>query len=198
MKIPKGARVQTFVEVEPTALVEISETKTVRENLAVVFRGAARWSDEAAAHHRKLFPVTSAFYSIGCEGHYYHQSHAGSDGTSPWAFDHVMCELGLVGEPTYWAVTHGIGGRYDARKGSWVSRKGAFATEEEVATVSIGQLIEKLDRRIEELRLDPDLIEDYLNVAHSYQEGLDFDAAPFEVRMGRFRRVSSESRGENS
>lgn len=102
-----------------------------------------------------------------------------------------MCELGLVREKTYWALTNGIGGHYDARKGAWVRRKDSFG-EEEVATVSIGQLIEKLERRIVSLGLDANLIEDYLNVAHSYQEGLVFDALPFEVRMNRFRRVASE------
>src|ERR1700722_12733957 len=74
---------------EPTALVEISEPKKVRETPKVLFRGAARFSDEAAAANRQLFPVTSTTFSIGCEGDYYHTSHAGP-GTSPWAFHHVV------------------------------------------------------------------------------------------------------------
>lgn len=83
MKIPKGARVETFVEVEPSVLVEIStHSKNVRETRAMIFSGASRWTDAAAAHHRELFPVTSTFYGIGCEGNFYFQSHAGHDGTS--------------------------------------------------------------------------------------------------------------------
>jgi hypothetical protein len=172
---------------EPNALTEISEPKKVRETPAVVFRGAQRFSDEAAAANRKLFPVISTAYSIGCEGDFYHTSHAGP-GTSPWAFRHVVYLLGLLGEETHHALTGHIFGFYDARKAAWVIRKDQVTgATHDVPIVSIFELIQLLDARIAELGLDPDLIESYMNEKRTYAEREAYEALPFEQKISKFR-----------
>lgn len=186
MPFDKTKAIET-VEVQPSTLVEISEPKKVCETPAVVFRGAARFSDDAAAYQRKLFPVTSTAYSFGCEGDFYHTSHAGP-GTSPWAFRHVVYLLGLLKEPTHHALVGHIFGFYDARKAAFVVGEDVLTTKSKgVATVSIFQLIKLLDNRIADLGLDPDLLEAHLNEKNSYAEREAFNSLPFEQKMAKFR-----------
>jgi len=177
---------------EPSTLVEISEPGKVRETPAVVFRGAERFSDAAAAYQQKLYPITSTHYSIGCEGDFYYSSHAGP-GTSPWAFNHIMYLLRLLKEPTHHALTGHIFGHYDPRAAAWVIRKDQVpGAQHDVPIVSIFELITLLDKRIAELGLDPDLIESYMNVKRPCAETEAFDTLSFEQKIANFRA------GENS
>jgi hypothetical protein len=196
---PINAAPAPVVEVhEPSALVEVAEAKKDRETSTVVFRGAERFSDEAAAHHRALFPTTSTMYSIGCDGDAYFRSQAGPS-TSPWAFHRVAYLLGLLEEKTHHALTGHIFGHYDSRAAAWVIRKDQVTgATHDVPIVSIFELIQLLDARIEELGVDPDLLEAYANNKNSYAEREAFNSLPFEERMRHFRRVAApELAGEN-
>jgi len=173
---------------EPLTLVEIAESRKVRETPTVVFRGADRFSDAAAAYHRKLYPVTSTHYSIGCEGDHYHTSHDAGPGTSSWAFHHVAYLLRLLKEETHHALIGHIFGHYDPRAAAWVIRKDQVpGAQHDVPVVSIFELITLLDKRIAELGLDPDLIESYMNVKRPCAETEAFDALSFEQKIAKFR-----------
>ena len=187
---PINAAPPPVVEVhEPSTLVEISEPKKPRENPVEVFRGMDRFSDAAAAENRRVFPVTSTAYSIGCEGDSYHTSHAGPC-TSSWAFYRVAYLLGLLKEETHHALIGHIFGFYDPRKAAWVVGKDIFTMKQHgVATVSIFELIKLLDQRIAKLGLDPDLVESHMNQKRPYTETEAFDALPFEQKMTKFRKV---------
>jgi hypothetical protein len=189
MKIPLSAKVEELVEVESSALVEISESKTTRET-PPPFPGD-RFSDAAARYWLKCFPPKPhPLYSIG-EIHRddYYKSHAGPM-TSHWAADSIVFQLYFLGDGSFWTVANSGRAVYNPEKAAFVTRDAA-----RTLLFSILDLRKKLDERISELGIDANLLDAWTHTPHTIAEGSSFDALSFEQKMATFRK-GTEPEGE--
>jgi hypothetical protein len=180
-------------------LVQISEPEKPRETLKV-FSGDDRFSDAAAAYASERFakrwPLLRNDWYGSSGGPFaadYIKSLAGPC-TSQWAAGRILFQLKLLEEPTYKAVLYKYlyEPLYDRRKAAFVGRDNYG---KEIDLCSIFQLRDKLNARIAELGLDPDLIELYSSEHHTrtFEENEVFRQLRFDLKMKRFEKKPGEN-----